>query len=496
MSVWCHWNGGGRRGYLLQVTVRSQPVPAAKNVLLILSDEHRPDALGCAGHPHVETPNLDSLAAEGVRCTDAYCPSPLCVPSRASFATGRYVHEIGYWDNAAPYDGSPPSWGHHLTDHGIDHTTIGKLHFEPDVDDGFDDQVLTSHMEALDTFGLYRDPPGVRPGGRDRIERAGPVEDGEAWYNADGPDDVCDENRFERAVEWIERREGSDDPWLLSINPLIPHFPLEVERAYYERYPDSKRDLPDDYPAEDDHPVLDQLRDHFDGRDLDEETLRRTRSAYYGLVTALDEYIGDVLDALERTGQAEETLVIYTSDHGEMLGDHELWWKCCMYEQSAGVPLLLWGPGVESGRTVEQPVSLLDVLPTMTDALGVPADPSWRGRSLLPVATGTDEPDPDRVVFSEYHAHGVSHGFSMLRRGPYKYVHYVDGPAQLFDLDADPEETDNLAGDPEYREVRASLEAKLESIVDPAAVDERARADQRRRRERLDIDGPSNVDPH
>ncbi|MFC7157529.1 sulfatase-like hydrolase/transferase [Halomarina halobia] len=470
----------------------------SQNVLLILSDEHRPGALGCAGHPHVETPTLDSLAAEGVRFTDAYCSSPLCVPSRASFATGRYVHEIGYWDNAAPYDGTPPSWGHHLTDHGVDHTTIGKLHFQPDVDDGFDDQVLTSHMETQDTFGLYRDPPHVRPGGRARIERAGPVPDGEAWYNADGPDHVCDENRFERAVEWIERRGERDDdePWLLSVNPLIPHFPLEVEQSYYDLYPVADMDLPVDCPSVDDHPALEQLRNHFDGRDLDEEALRRTRSAYYGLVTALDDYVGDLLDALDRTDQAEDTLVIYTSDHGEMLGDHDLWWKCCMYEQSAGVPLIVRGPDIDVGRTVETPVSLLDVLPTMTDALGIPADPAWRGTSLLPFATGKREPNPDRTVFSEYHAHGVGRGFYMIRRSCYKYVHYLNGPDQLFDLDADPKELENLADHPDHRDVRKSLEAALRDLVDPVEADARAQEDQRRRRELSDDDGPSNTDPH
>ncbi|PHQ41597.1 hypothetical protein Z052_13920 [Halorubrum sp. C191] len=470
-------------------------MPAPTNVLLILSDEHRPDALGCAGHPHVETPNIDRLAADGVRFTNAYCSSPLCVPSRASLATGRYIHEIEAWDNAAPYDGSPPSWGHHLLDHGVDHTTIGKLHFEPGVDDGFDEQLLTEHMETLDTFGLYRDPPLVRPNGRARIDRAGPVPDGEAWYNADDPDEVCDENRFRCAVEWLEDRRDSDDPWLLSVNALIPHFPLEVEQSYYDRYPPEEMDLPVDYPPVDDHPVVDQLREHFDGLDLSEATLRRTRSAYYGLVTALDDCVGDLLDALERTGQAEETLVIYTSDHGEVLGDHGLWWKCCMYEQSVGVPLVARGPGIESGRTVETPVSLLDVVPTMADAMGVPPDDAWRGRSLLPVATGQRDPDDERAVFSEYHAHGASHGFFMIRRGSYKYVHYVDGPDQLFDLESDPQELDDLAADPDYREVKKSLEADLWAVVDPEAVDKRAREDQRCRRERLGVDGPSNVDP-
>jgi choline-sulfatase len=228
---------------------------------------------------------------------------------------------------------------------------------------------------------------------------------------------------------------------------------------------------------------------------LDDETLRRTRRAYYGLVTALDDYVGDLLDALERTGQREDTLVVYTSDHGEMLGDHGIWWKCCMYEQSVGVPLVVQGPGVERGRTVESPVSLLDVIPTIADALDVPTDPSWRGRSLLPVATGERDPDSTRAVFGEYHGHGVSHGVYMIRRGAYKYVHYVDGPAQLFDVENDPTETTNLARDPDHADVSTALESELRRVVDPEATDERARETQRRRREQLAPDGPSNVDP-
>jgi choline-sulfatase len=458
--------------------------PNTSNVLLVMSDEHRPDALGRAGHPLVETPTLDRIADDGTRFTNAYCSSPLCAPSRASFATGRYVHDIGHWDNATPYDGTPRSWGHHLTDHGVDVTTVGKLDFQPGSDDGFDDQRVAFHRETPDVNGLHRDPPIVRDAARERILAAGPAEsDNEAWY-CEREDRVTEE-----AIAFLEARAdeamGNDDanerPWVCWVNYILPHFPLVAEPSYYERYPEDDVALPIDYPPGDDHPILNELRAHFDGADLAEETLRRTRSAYYALCTALDDNVERLVDTLDRLGIAEDTLVVYASDHGEPLGDHGVWWKCCMYESSVGVPLAMRGPGVVE-RTVDAPVSLLDLVPTMADAVGVPQDPTWRGRSLLDVAGGGD-PDTERAVFSEYHAHGVSCGMFMLRRGRYKYVYYPDNPDQLFDTESDPEELTNLASDPEYADVRAEFERRLRDHLDedPDAIDERARRDQRER---------------
>lgn len=446
------------------------------NVLLIMSDEHRPDALGCADHPMVQTPTLDRLAADGTRFTSTYCSSPLCTPSRASFATGRYVHEIGFWDNATPYDGEPRSWGHHFGDNGVDVTTVGKLDFKPGVDDGFDDQRLASHRRIPDINGLYRDPPIQRENARDRIHASGPAPDDDIWYRE------REDATTAEAIDVLESKAASDDEgWVLNVNYLVPHFPLQVAAEYYDMYPTDEVDLPIDNPAHDDHPILEELRHHFDGRDIDEAVLRRTRAAYYGLCTALDDYIERLLTALDRLGLADDTLVIYTSDHGEQLGDHELWWKCCMYEPSVGVPLVLRGPGIESSATVDSPTSLLDLVPTMADAVGIEPDPAWRGRSLLPVAKGKQQADPDRTVFSEYHAHGVSRGMFMLRRGQYKYVYYPDNPDQLFDLETDPTEINNLATDPEHEQLRAEFEANLRELVDPDAVDERARHDQANR---------------
>jgi choline-sulfatase len=451
-------------------------MPERPNVLLVTSDEHRPDAMGVAGHDIVETPTLDRLAAEGTRFTDAYCPSPLCAPCRAAFATGRYVHEVGAWDNAASYDGTPAAWGERLAERGVHTASVGKLDFRPGVE-GFAEQVAPSYREDPDVNGLYRDPPIVRDGARERILAAGPT--GEpGWHERQ------DERCTEAAVDWLADHADDEEPWVLSLNYILPHFPLTAVREYYERYPEAEMDLPVDHPAADDHPIVEEIRDHFDGRDVDEDVLRRTRAAYYALCSQLDDNLGRVLDALDALGLAEETLVVYTSDHGEPLGDHECWWKCCMYEQSVGVPMLARGPGVPAGREVETPVSLLDLVPTVADAVGVEPAPAWRGDSLAGALWGEGGLDDGRAVFSEYHAHGVSRGMFMIRQGQYKYVHYPENPPQLFDVDADPTEMKNLADDPAFADVRERLHEELLSVCDPAAVDARAREDQADRRER------------
>lgn len=447
------------------------------NVLLIVSDEHRPDALGCEGHPAVQTPTLDRLANEGTRFSNAYCPSPLCAPSRGCFATGRYVHENEIWDNGAKYDGTPKSWGHHLTERGIEPTTIGKMGWYAGVDDGFPDKRIGS-SRGPEVYAPDRFPPKPRTGARDRILDAGPV-DGEAWYTE------YEQRKTDEAIEFLERQAEADDreDWILELNYSIPHFPLKVEREHFDAVPMDAVEAPIDQPPVEDHPVLEELRAYFDVRDVDVDTQRRARAAYYGLLGALDGYIDQVLATLERVGLDEETLVIYASDHGESLGDHELWWKCCLYDPAVKVPIIMRGPAVEPDQVVEQPVSFLDLTRTITDALDVSTDPTWRGESLLPLARDTRPEDPERVVFSEYHAHGVSQGMFMVRQGMYKLVYYPEARSQLFDLEQDPEEINNLAQDPAYEPVKAHLEAELRAIVDPDAADRRARRDQRKRLE-------------
>lgn len=394
------------------------------NLLFIFSDEHNRDMLGCYGHPVVQTPNLDRLAAEGVRFSSAYCNSPICVPSRASLATGRYVHQIGAWDNAAPYVGDAPSWGHRLTaaDHHV--TTVGKLHYRQVGDDtGFPDQRLAMHVKdgVGDTYSLIRDNVAPRPQARARALEAGP---GESEYS-----------RFDRAIarescRWLrEEAVGYDRPWVLSVGFVTPHFPLIAPREFFDLYPLDRVIFPRQYSLAErpHHPVIDEKRQVFAMDDeWDEETVRRAVGAYYGLCSFLDNQIGTVLQTLRESGLAENTRIIYTSDHGDQVGEHGLWWKSTMYEGAAAVPFIMSGPDVPREQVVDTPISLVDCFPTILEAVGVPPAPEDHdlpGTSLWPVARG--ERQPRRTIFSEYHAVGSRRAFYMVRVDNYKYVYYV-----------------------------------------------------------------------
>ncbi len=452
------------------------------NVLVIMSDQHSRRIAGCYGDPVVRTPNLDALAAGGARFTAAYCPTPICVPSRASFATGRYGHQIGAWDNAAPYTGAAAaSWGHRLTGQGHRVTTIGKLHHRrADDPDGFPDQRLPMHVldGVGDLYGLLRGEMPVRPQSRQHVLEAGI---GEAPYIR------YDRASAAEAARWLREaggRRGEEPPWALFVSFATPHFPLLAPEEYCNRYPPETLPLPVAWtPAEwTRHPALERQR-RLQALDapFDEATIRNAIAAYYGLVTFLDEQIGLVLAALDAAGLREETRIIYTSDHGEMLGAHGLWWKSTLYEGAAAVPLILAGPEVPAGRVVNTPASLVDCFPSIVEAAGArpaPEDADLPGGSLWALAR---EPDRPRAVFAEYHAIFSPRGVFMLRDERHKYIHYVDYPPQLFDLVDDPDERRDLAGDPRQAAILADCERRLRAIVAPEEVDRRARADQRRR---------------
>lgn len=450
------------------------------NVLFILSDEHSRRVLGCYGHPVVRTPNLDALAARGTRFASAYCQTPICVPSRASLATGRYAHAVSSWDNGSPYVGTEaPSWGHRLSAQGHRVTTVGKLHYRR-VDDpsGFSDQRVPMHvLEGTgDLYGLLRGDMPVRPASRKYILEAGPGESEYIRY---------DRAIAETAARWL-REEAPDAarPWVLFVGFVSPHFPLVVPDRYFALYPPDDLPLPVQWTPESwpRHPAL-ELRRRQQALDapLGEHTVRKALAAYYGLVSFLDEQIGIVLEALADAGLAERTRIIYSTDHGQMLGEHGLWWKSTMYDGAAAVPLILVGPDVPAARVVRTNAMLVDIFPTLTEAVGArpaPEDRELPGESLLGLAWAADRP---RTAFSEYHAMYSPSGAFMVRTARYKYVHYVGDPPQLFDLAVDPDETRDLGQEPAWADVRVACEAELRAIVDPDAVDRRARADQRRR---------------
>jgi choline-sulfatase len=452
-----------------------------RNLVFILSDEHQRDIAGCYGDRTAITPNIDALAARGARFTNAYTPCPICVPARAALATGRWVHQIRAWDNAAPYHGEPPSWHHRLRDNGHRVVSIGKLHFRATADDnGFSEEILPLHVldGKGDLIGMLREPPAERGTMPALAESAGP---GNSTYND------YDRAIAAAACEWIAAQASlrSDKPWVLFVSFVRPHFPLTAPPEFYALYPPERVPMPRLYGemGHPRHPAVTALKSvmNYDDFFADEETVRRAIASYYALVSFLDHNIGNVLSALEAAGLTASTRVIYSSDHGDNLGSRGLWGKSVMYEESAAIPLIMAGAGVSPGAVVGTPASLVDCYRTVLEAVGCPVlkdDLALPSQSLWEIAAGAH---PDRNVLSEYHAVASITGAFMIRHFRWKYIHHVGYRPELFDLESDPGETTDLAERPDMASVLTECEAALLRICDPAAVSAEAFGDQRRR---------------
>jgi len=448
--------------------------PNPQNVLFILSDQHNARMTGCYGHPIVQTPHIDALAVRGTRFASAYCNSPICVPSRASLATGRYVHEIGCWDNATPYRGSPQSWHGALRDRGIDVVSVGKLHYRGGDDYGFSEVLEPLHVVGGvgDLKGLFRKELPARAG------TAALAADAGAGVNAY---ESYDTRIAATAKDWLMRRDRGKNraPFALFVSFVMPHFPLIAPDAYYRHYErydlEALRTGLDVPPAS--HPTLERMRSYFDyDAHFDDRQRAAALRAYFGMVSRLDDLVGALLGCLAETSFATTTRIVYCSDHGDCLGNRGMWGKSVMYDDAARVPMILAGEGIPSNRTVDTPVSLVDIAPTMHHALGAStAGRGYRGRSLIDIANGAD---PQRAVFSEYHAAGSDTGQFMVRRGRWKYVYYVGAPVQLFDLESDPEERMDLSRSLAHASVLQEMHQALLDICNPEDVDAAAFADQ------------------
>jgi choline-sulfatase len=460
----------------------------AQNLLIIMSDQHSRALMGCYGHPLVKTPNLDRLAGRGTLFTACWTPSPVCIPARASFATGKYIHQIGFWDNADPYDGSIPSWHHHLRDAGHRVVSIGKLHFRSDEDDcGFSESIVPMHVieGKGDLLGLIRDDLPVRGAAYKMARMAGPGESPYTQY---------DREIAARAQIWLheEAPKHRDKPWVLFVSFVAPHYPLTAPPEHFYRYYDDpslpkpklyERDQRPDHPFVRDYATAFNFDDYFET----ETDVRRAVAGYYGLCGFMDEQAGKVLDALSACGLSGDTRVIYTSDHGDALGQRGLWGKSTLYEETCGVPLIVAGDGIAQGRVIDTPANLVDVYPFIIDCVGANGadmiEPDHPGMSIARLGNGET---PDRTVLTEYHGMGSTTGAFAIRHGRYKYVHYVAYRPQLFDLETDPDEARDLSDEPRCAAVVKECEAKLRALLSPETVDARAK---RRQAEQLDRHG-------
>lgn len=448
------------------------------NLLVIMADEYNPKVMGSYGHSIVKTPNLDALAQNGTRFQAAYTPNPICIPARAALATGLFTHQTEYWDNCIGYDGRISSWGHRLQETGHPVVSIGKLHFMNETDPtGFDEQIIPMHIVGGgDVHGLVRDDPPFRPQCKGLAETAGPGETDYVKY---------DRRVMEEACKWLQNagNRSDDKNWTLFVSFACPHFPLVPPQEFYDLYSLDEIPLPKQR-NEKDWPKNDWWRAFencyvFDRFFRDDEHRKVAIAAYFGLCSFVDDNVGKVLNALREAGLAENTRILFTSDHGDNLGSRGLWGKSTMYEESAGIPMIMAGPDIPQGKVVSTPVSLIDVYPTVLDCLAEEPnaeDLKRPGTSLLEIIERPE--DTARIVFSEYHATATTTGEYMIRRGRYKYIYYHGFEPELYDLETDPEEMNDLARDPKYKGLLREFETYLRNMLDPEEVDRRAKAAQ------------------
>ena len=446
-----------RRNFLTSLS--AAPLASAgagrPNILFICSDQHTGAALGINGHPIVKTPNLDRLAASGVTFRHAYSGNPVCVPGRACMMTGRYASDVGSYCNSTPFDGSSPAWGNRLRDAGYYGWATGKLDLWRGKDFGFK-EVATSHghCEDPDITSLFRSPVCFRSKERDNANGT----------FSDRP--APDLPKAELAIRFLREEAGKlRQPWCLYAGFGKPHPKFDAASRFKEIYPPAKMPLPG-WPEgylEERHPMFQVIANFKNVQvPVPADRVRRARAAYFGLITELDEVIGRVLDELDRTGQRDNTLIVYTSDHGEMLGEHGLWLKNVLLENAVSVPLILAGPGLPKGKSIDTPVSHVDLVATMLEAAGAPITRELRGHSLL---SGLPP-----FAFSESHSEGNCTGSFMIRKGDWKYLYFTGGDPLLFNMSTPEGEFKNLAKDKAHAPLLKELHAHLTTVVDPDAV--------------------------
>jgi choline-sulfatase len=441
-----------------------------RNVLLILSDQHQAAASGCYGHGVVRTPHLDRLAAEGVLFERAYCSNPLCVPSRVSLLTGRYSATTGVYSLGAALRDDTPTFAHLFGAAGYETVLAGRMHLV--------------WSDRLHGYGRRLNPEPNK----------GPLNSREYWGNLLAEHDfraafaaagagesrhlIYDRTAHASAMEFLRSRRAGDRPWMLTSCFTIPHEPYQSPPEFYSLY--DQPDLPVPLPHDPARPQVEEMYRSFDRYKgfhrwaPPPETIRRAVAAYYGLVTCMDAMIGELIRALEETGQLENTLILYTSDHGEMLGEKGCWHKSYLYDASARVPLIVRAPDAfPAGRRVRAPVSQVDLFPTLAEWLGTGIGPDLRldGRSLLPLLAGAPAPELERRgVRIEYADYGVRTPMAAWVQGAHKLTCAPGFPSVLADLDGDPAERRNLIDAPALQPLRREMERALAADWDPEAV--------------------------
>lgn len=452
------------------------------NILILYSDQHAQRVAGCYGDPVVRTPNLDALAGRGVTFDNTYCPSPICLPSRMSLLTAREPHRQECWTNNDILPSGVPTLAHSLGAAGYRTTLIGRLHsLGPDQLRGFASREIGDH--STNWIGGMAHDLGILDKAndpfRESLRNSGA---GQCSY------ELHDRDVTAATVARLEQlgQAESPEPFAMVVGWLLPHAPYVCSPNLYDYYagrvPPPRLGVPGD-----EHEHYAWWRHNRDIADPTPDEMLHTRTAYYGMVDALDGMIGSVLDALEKSGLADNTIVVYTSDHGEHVGNRGLWWKSTLYDESAKVPLVVSWPGkLAGGERRDEVCGLIDLTATLLDMAGAPPLPFSQGRSLLRVLGDGAAPWINET-FSEYVNDGAASWAGgrvtvsrMIRRDSWKLIYHHGQRAQLFNLEADPFEEHDLSHQPAHAAVKKALTDQILSGWDPdriAAMQEQRKAE-------------------
>ncbi|MEM7170334.1 MAG: choline-sulfatase [Pseudomonadota bacterium] len=458
-----------------QASQRSQP-----SILMIQADQLSASALSCYGNSITQTPHLDRLAGEGAVFEEAYCNYPLCAPSRFSMMTGQLASRIAAYDNGAEFPAGIPTFAHYLRAAGYRTCLSGKMHFiGPDQLHGYD-QRLTSDIYPSDfVWAANWDEARQRDtNGPGAVTVAGPCQESvQIQY---------DDQVAAQACDWLEQCRDDDRPFLLTVSFTHPHDPFVCGYDDWALYEGVEIPLPETPQAQDPHSQ--KILQQFGMADItfSDAEIVRARRGYYGSVSYFDRKIGQVLAALEASGRAENTIVLVTADHGEMLGEQGLWMKKVFFENAIKVPLIFWRPGRIAAKRISGLVSLVDLLPTLMGLAGQdtsdgegPVEPV-DGLDLTPALWGSEDL-PERPLRAELTCEGSDGPVLLLRRGSLKYIWSTVDPPLLFDLETDPNEVENLAGRTEWAEREAALLSDVTALWEPQELARAVRLSQVRR---------------
>ena len=477
------------------------------NILVIMVDELAPQFMPDYGHDVVQTPNISRLAARGTVFDNAYTSSPLCAPARASFMTGRLCPEINAYDNGAELPASVPTVAHFLRSLGYQTSLIGKMHFiGPDQLHGFEERLTTDIYPANFSWtanwnaSLNEPSPAgatVRP-----VLEAGPCI---RSMQMDYDDEVS--NKSVQKLYDLARNGESDKPFFVVSSFTHPHPPFTIQQKYWDMYDHDEIDLPriDEIPLEQKDAGSQYLyfSHQYNSYPINEEDVRNARHAYYSMISYTDTLIGRLLDTLEETGLDANTVVVFVSDHGEMLGERGMWYKMSMFEHSVRVPMIFSGTGIARRREGDN-TSLIDIVPTLIELAGGKVEEmpvKLAGRSLKRAVTGdcsgTRGGDgEDAAVVSDFSAGGAPGPVRMVKQGSYKLIMTYGYEPLLFNLQEDPQELNNLAEDPTHAKTLAHLQAIALQNYDPGEYDARIRQSQRERIFLRGLSEGSETDPN